>query len=157
MKLEGANGNGLELSVVGYQFPDAEDPRMRYSWHVVRGTATQGDVSWPFKWPALWCSESPLLGHWLRDLAADLLEGRESAARYPPRLEFTEPNLAFSFAAVDGAVLVRVELDLEFHRDRAHWRAGDPYVLDLEVSRAQLTAAAGQWDEEVSHYPDRTR
>jgi hypothetical protein len=50
--------------------------------------------------------------------------------------------------------LLRIELDVEFHRDRAHWAAGDPYLLDLDVTATQLVDAADQWDAEIGHYPD---
>lgn len=154
MKIASTNGNELEVSAVGYQFPEADDPRQRYSWHMVRGTARQGDVSWHFHWQALTCDESPRVGPWLRSLAARIRDTPEQDIESPSRLAFTEPNLAFAVIDVrPGSALLRVELDLEFHRDRAHWRAGEPHFLDLDVTSAQLVDAADQWDEEIALYP----
>ena len=155
MEIAGTNGNAIEVSVVGYQFPDASDLRQRFSWHMVAGRATQADVSWRFRWQALSCDESPRVGAWLRSFAAALAAAPEADVRYPSRLAFTEPNLAFSVANVGRRALLRVELDLEFHRDRANWRAGEPYVLDLEVTSKQVVEAAAQWDEEIAQYPGR--
>jgi hypothetical protein len=154
MRISGANGNALDIRVVGYQFPDATDLARRYSWHMVQGSATVEEASWHFRWQALTCDESPRVGPWLRSLAAATESGLVDA---PARLAFTEPNLAFAAMNVrPHEVLLRVELDLEFHRDRAHWRAGQPYLLDLDVSGAQLVEAARQWDEEIALYPDNT-
>jgi hypothetical protein len=156
VKISSTNGNALEVSVVGYQFPNADDPAQRYSWHMVAGTATQGDVSWRFRWQALGCNESSRVGPWLRSVATAVTGATEEVAGHPPRLAFTEPNLAFAVVgARQGSVLLRIEFDLEFHRDRAHWWAGDPYLLDLDVTGAQLVEAADRWDEEIALYPDQ--
>ena len=39
MHLLDTKGHGLDLTVTGYQFPDATDPGQRFSWHMVEGTA----------------------------------------------------------------------------------------------------------------------
>lgn len=155
MKISASNGNELALSVVGYQFPDADDLRIRYSWHMVNGTATENEVVWHFRWQALTCDESERVGPWLRSVAAAITDVPEQIADHPLRLEFTEPNLAFEVVEFQpGSALLRVKLDLEFHRDRAHWRAGDPYLLDLAVASTQLVDAANEWDKEIARYPD---
>lgn len=53
MRLGPAPGETLDLSVVGYQFPEAEDPRQRYSWHMIWGRASTRLKSWEFRWQAL--------------------------------------------------------------------------------------------------------
>lgn len=37
MHLGTAEGDTLDLRVTGYQFPDAVNPKQRYSWHMVAG------------------------------------------------------------------------------------------------------------------------
>jgi hypothetical protein len=153
MRISSTNGRAVEIRVVGYQFPDATDLARKYSWHMVQGLATVEDASWHFRWQALTCDESLRVGPWLRALAAATTEA-DMHIGVPARLEFTEPNLAF--AGLDlrpNQLVLRVELDVEFHRDRAHWKAGQPYLLDLDVSGAQLIDAAQQWDEEIAAYP----
>jgi hypothetical protein len=53
MQLLDDTGHGVELHVTGYQFPDAEDPRKRCSWHVVHGRAVTPDGSWDFRYPGI--------------------------------------------------------------------------------------------------------
>jgi hypothetical protein len=158
MRISSTNGNALEIRVVGYQFPDATDLARRYSWHMVQGSATVEDASWHFRWQALTCDESPRVGPWLRSLAAAVATEPDLNIGPPARLEFTEPNLALvGLDLRPDQLVLRVELDVEFHRDRAHWRASQPYLLDLDVSGAQLIDAAQQWDDEIALYPDNTQ
>ena len=60
MTLGSADGDVLELSIDGYQFPDAQNPEWRFS-----GWATSSTESWAFRWQALTCDESVRLGLWL--------------------------------------------------------------------------------------------
>jgi hypothetical protein len=39
VQLWGTAGYGVDIRVVGYQFPDADDWAQRCSWHLVEGTA----------------------------------------------------------------------------------------------------------------------
>jgi hypothetical protein len=64
-----ASGNDFELHIVGYQFPDAEDPQKRFSWNMVEGSATSEEEHWNFRWQALACHEPPRLVRWLLDVA----------------------------------------------------------------------------------------
>ena len=110
----------VELSIEGYQFPNADDPRLRYSWHMITGRARDFHEEWAFRFPALTCDESPRLSEWIRR-AADWTAG-EACVSGPAALTFTEPNLTFSVIADSGGSVIRVELDLEFrsptHRTR---------------------------------------
>ena len=65
MRLGAEGGDVLDLSIVGYQFPDADDPQLRYSWHMIQGRADTPSEAWDFRWQALTCDESPHLGAWL--------------------------------------------------------------------------------------------
>jgi hypothetical protein len=155
VRIASEDSHALELSVVGYQFPEAENLAKRYSWHMLEGKAIDADVSWHFRWQALTCDESHRVAPWLR-LLAERVASPTKGPEAPARLAFTEPNLAFVALEVDAdRALLRVELDLEFHRDRAHWQAGDPYLLDLVVTEATLMQAATQWEAEVRAYPGR--
>jgi len=53
MRLRSRTGDdAIELVVYDYQFPDAEDPHKRFSWHRVRGNATRQRHHWEFQFPA---------------------------------------------------------------------------------------------------------
>jgi hypothetical protein len=149
MLLTGEIGDSLSLWVSGYQFPDAEDPRKRYSWHMVSGEARCAEGSWDFEWQALTCDESPRVSAWLRAAASNA---------GPAPLTFVERNLGFRLAgdAVVGQA-VEVVLDLEFLPPwNRHRNAGDPTTLRIDVDPEGLRAAADAWDEERAPFPDLT-
>jgi len=147
------DGDWFSARVTGYQFPDAEDPRRRFSWHVLAGDANCADGAWSFAWAAMACHESPLVSDWLREAAS----GRKSAlVDREGWLRFTEPNLSFRVAeATDDAITIEVAFDLEFqppwHRRRG---AGDPFVVRLQSGPEQLLRAANEWDHERAPFPD---
>jgi len=142
--LTGATGDSLSLRVSGYQFPDAEDPRKRYSWHMVSGEAGSAEGSWDFEWQALTCDESPRVSAWLRAVASQ--EG-------PAPLTFLEPNLRFRLAGDDAVGLVlKVDFDLEFLPPwNRHGYTGKPTTLRIAIGSECLRAAADAWDEEREH------
>lgn len=146
-----ATGHGVELRVTGYQFPEAEDPRQRYSWHMVEGHAWDPEGDWPLRYSALTCDETPTVSAWLRAAATQAVDRQ---------LRFTEPNLGFAVVDRDDAtVSLRIELDLEF---LPPWRktpgtrisAGDPWVIRLELPAGALLTAADEWDSESAPYLD---
>ncbi|HEY7596438.1 MAG TPA: hypothetical protein VH969_25050 [Actinophytocola sp.] len=158
MRLGSDGEDLLELSIVGYQFPEAENPQQRYSWHMVQGRAQTADESWGFCWQALTCDESTRLVRWLGEIADATARGGTPPATGPCRASFTEPNLAFELASYqDGYALIRAELDLEFRSpaNRPDHRAGRPNVLTLRASAEQISAAVADWEADVSRYPDR--
>jgi hypothetical protein len=147
------SADALTLRITGYQFPDAENPRKRYSWHLVEGEAACPQGSWSFRFPALTCGESPQISAWLR-AAADCAD-RSPVGGRPDVLEFTEPDLRFSATECQsGEADMEIALDLEFqppwHQRR---EAGDPFCLVMRLTAGQLRSAAREWDEEIAKYP----
>jgi len=134
MRLKGEDGNELTLTIAGYQFPEAEDPGKRFSWHMIEGEAVAGGRTWSFRYPALTCDEPARLSAWLR-LAGGSAEQAKAADQALEPLEFTEPNLSFEVVerSPSGAT-IRVGLDVEF---RPPWDqskdAGDPFSLSLRT------------------------
>ena len=159
VQLWGVAGYGVDMRVVGYQFPDADDPVKRYSWHMVEGTATCAEGSWSCRYPALTCDESPRLSGWLREVA-DAVESRLAGAggtAWPTAtLTFLEPNLSLTVVGwARKAVVIDVGLDLEFAPPWQPRRAaGNPYRVRCEVDREHLLQAAEEWDAEIAPYPD---
>lgn len=157
MRLASDGADALEISIVGYQFPDAEDRRQRYSWHRVEGRAHTTDESWKFRYPALTCEESPRLAAWFRAVAGIASDDRPTRDTARRRIGFTEPNLALDVEAFQGGdASIRVELDLEFRAPgvRADHGAGNPSLLRVSLSPERLRAAAAAWDADVARYPD---
>ena len=89
MELRSPAGDTLQITIGGYQFPDAHDPAQRYSWHMVQGTASSNGTTWNFHWPALTCDEWALLSIWLRRVARLLSTRRTSQPSGHPRCSST--------------------------------------------------------------------
>ena len=156
MKLQARDGaNFLELEVYDYQFPDAEDPQLRYSWHRVRGRARYDHEEWEFAFPALTCDETPRVSAWLRAAADSAEADPRHTSPTPAPLRFTEPNFAFTVtSAANGLAHLQVTLSQEFRN--APW-ATPPYaetVLAFALSPQDLRAAAGDWDTASAPFPD---
>lgn len=167
MELRSTTGDSLELHIDGYQFPEADDPGQRYSWHMVSGRAHSRYGEWSFRWQALTCDESPRISEWLRRVA-DWIEANprtgpwkpdETVRRRPTQeLWFTEPNLRFSVEGEsEERAILRVDLDCEF-RPPWHLRpggyGGDEYPLRLLMAPDDLRRGAGEWDLDVDRFPD---
>jgi hypothetical protein len=156
MRLTDPGGDTVSLCVSGYQFPQADDPRQRFSWHVIAGEAACSRGRWRFQYPALTCEESPRVSAWLRAVA-DWFDAstRGTVVPRPKPLTFLEANLAFRVAGhtPDGPV-VAVGLDLEFHPLPQRRKAGDPFTLTIVASAGALRQAATEWDKELAPFPD---
>lgn len=159
MRIESHDGQFVEVKVVGYQFPAAEDPRQRFSWHMVEGRANDNREEWSFSGPWLTCDESFMIGPWLERAASfasvyDPLN-TEQRADPPVALSFTEPNIAFDLAPRQVGVRLRVSFDLEFlPPGQATRLAGYPVTVDLDVDCDRLSDAARTWNDEVAAFPD---
>jgi hypothetical protein len=156
--LMGAEGHGVALQVVGYQFPDADDPAQRFSWHMLEGSATCVEGSWQFRYPALTCDESPRVGGWLRDVAAGCATSAAmSDVASSAELTFTEPNLSLvAVPSGPATAMLDIGLSLEFAPPwSCRHAAGAPYVIRCEMTREQLMQAAAEWEAEIAPYPER--
>ncbi|MDI6105506.1 hypothetical protein QLQ12_43685 [Actinoplanes sp. NEAU-A12] len=157
VRLIDAAGYGVDLRVVGYQFPDAEDLSLRHSWHVVEGTATSPEGSWRFRYPALTCDDSVYVARWLRRTAGQGLPpaGTDAAPGVPPILSFTEPNLSMTLVEHSATqVVLDIGLDVEFSPPWAHRpRAGGPFTIRCSFGYEQLERAAAEWEHEIALYP----
>jgi hypothetical protein len=151
MRLIGGDGQGVELGIVDYQFPDAADPRQRRSWLVVEGTAHCPRGTWSFRWPALTADDAVELARWLGQAAARA-SGAEPCSG---RLDFTEPNLVFAFTKSDPAPIeLLVSLDLEFLPPwRRQARSGEPFVVACLLTAEALSTAAAEWATEIKPFP----
>ena len=145
MELRSPAGDTLQITIGGYQFPDAHDPAQRYSWHMVQGTASSNGTTWNFHWPALTCDEWALLSIWLRRVARLLSHPPDATAEWPPPLQFNEPNLRLALTtATSSSATIRAGLDYEFQPPGTNF--GTPYNLDLTVTKRDLLQAADDWD-----------
>lgn len=157
MELGRADGNQLSLSIVGYQFPDAEDPRKRFSWNMVEGSATSNGEHWEFRWQALTCDEPPHIVSWLHAVAT-WIENPDLKSLPPAPPVFIEPNLRFEATARDGIEgTLAIELNAEFtapSTGKAQRSSRYPTHVILTVTADQLRVAARELAEDIHRYPD---
>ena len=144
--LEGPGGARLELSLVGYQFPEIEDDRWDANWLVVRIAAIDD--------PDSWTAEDPCLLTWEVDALADWLDAVAAASSPVARLEFVEPNLVFERIEENGAG-VRVWFDLEFRPSGIS--EDEDLLIDFPVTPDALRAAAASLRAQRERFPVRGR
>jgi hypothetical protein len=153
-------GASVELRPLAYQFPDLPGnggDDWDANWLVVRGDVRLADGrGWSFVEPCLTTWEARSLGSWLRAVVAGEVEPSASVDE-DALLAFAEPNVALSVAARSGgSAVVRVHLSLE---SRPPWLGPDVelfhFVVELDLPLPALTAAADDWDRELSAFPAR--
>lgn len=151
MLLRGSEGNELELTIAGYQFPDEERDPWDSNWLLVSVRVLSPEGSWSVVDPCLTTWEAKRLVSWLVHAAA-----REPNER---PMTFTEPNLTVVAGPVAGdanAVHVRAMFALELRPPWSHAAAGsDNLVVDLDVRRGDLARAAASLLTDLVEFPQR--
>lgn len=152
MLLRSSDGAEVELSIVGYEFPDLsglddpEDDEWDANWLVVEGRVRLPDGRrWSFREPCLVVDEARELGEWLGGVGGDTLV-------------FTEPNLGFSRepgGSDRGEIRLRVTLS---HESVPPWieRCAEGWVVPLTIEPSELTAAASDWTASLVAFPARS-
>jgi hypothetical protein len=151
MRLDGPNGDYLDLAVVGYQFSEDYDVDDR-NWLVIQGQARQGPKEWAFRNACLTTKEIVGLVVWFERLAEPAHHHR------PDRLSFIEPNLAFEVRDYDGeAVSLSVELNHEMRGDlvQANDRSYAPFIMHFHLGRDAIRQAVAALTAEADHFPVR--
>ncbi len=147
MRLRGREGNELELSLVGYEVPaETVDPWESNSLLVaLRVVSPRG--TWEVVDPCLTTWEAARLASWLAAMAMG--PGGETRS-------LTEPNLSVAVTPVGGRLAVRMCFELE---RRPPWAptitGGRDLCVDLDVSRAEVVAAAASLRNDVRRFPRR--
>ena len=147
------DGSALEIRVGGYQFPDGYEisgKRLYPDWLNVDGWARTQAAEWKFSHACLSAGEAIDLRDWLAAIAA-----RQVVTM---RLQFTEPNLAFTLIEVaDNVASLRINFSHETCPPEGprDVRLADGYPVTFRIELDQLAAAAAAWDREIALYPQR--
>jgi hypothetical protein len=149
MRLEAANGNSLELSIVGYEFPAIDDDEWDSNWLEIKVSASSDRGSWTTIAPCLLTTEVATLADWLEALARQETEVRE--------FDFIEPSVSFELVDNSDAVRLRAWFELEFRPRWAPWKKVPERDLcvDLTVTRDDLRAAAESLRTQLRGFPPR--
>lgn len=151
MLLSGAAGDSLEISIDGYQLPEAAEGDDA-DWLLVELRASRGGRAWRSRDPSLQTFEVEALARWL--------EGVARGSSFPDSCDFVAPNLSFELVRVDRA---RAELRAYFEAgSRPPWAPADGAGLrDLWVtltpSRDEAAAAGAALRAALVRFPTRAR
>jgi hypothetical protein len=149
MRLAGANGHGLELTLLGYQFPTVKDDYWDANWLTIRISAANDQGSWNATDASLLTGEVASLAEWL-----DAIVEERPAAR---EIDFTEPNLSFELIEGNDRIRLRAWFELELRPRWAPWEEVPQRDLcvDLDVARDDLRAAAASLRDQLGRFPPR--
>jgi hypothetical protein len=150
MRLVGVNGDAVELTIVGYQFPEIRDDPWDSNWVVIETTATVDGQSWTSRDPCLVTFEVEQLADWVEALGNERLVESE--------LDFMEPNLAFELEGVAGD-LVRIRIWFECEA-RPAWKGKAPvrardFAACIAVPSKALLDATEDLKLQLAKYPTR--
>jgi hypothetical protein len=143
--LEGTNGERLELTLVGYEFPDEADDEWDANWLVVRISAADA--------PDAWTAEEACLLTWEVDELAGWLDAAADAPAAVDDLEFTEPNLVLERVEEGGTGIVRVWFENAFRPPGVP--EDEDVLIDFALAPPALRAAAGSLRDQLRRFPRR--
>jgi len=145
-RLRTLNGDGVELSVVGYQFPDLPNVPYDSNWLVIEGTASIGGQSWTFRDACLLTYEVAALAHWL--------ERHGAGGMIDDELSFLEPNLSVRRVSA-GAIRMFFALECAppWSAPGEDWEA---YFVEAPVDKEAFQAAALALRDALRSWPQRT-
>jgi hypothetical protein len=138
VRLVGDEDTSFSLTIVGYQFPEADD-YWDANWLVTRVDVRNHEGKWSATGAVLLTSEADRLAEWLEAPTGEL--------------EFLEPNLVFE--ALEQRVRVWFELELRPDWAERRWVGERDLYVDLTVSAEERSAAAADLRRQLSTYPPR--
>ncbi|HLH26407.1 MAG TPA: hypothetical protein VK066_28130 [Chloroflexota bacterium] len=157
----------LELSIVGYQFPDPWHPDYSSRPGLVLHRVTPHDTDW--NWLRIhiavrnadiaWSAEDTALLTWEVEWLADWLEALAQGRTVKATRDFLEPCLAFRAAPLpNGDAQLRVYFGYELYPPGRLGPVADlsDVFLEFNLTSEQLRAASRILRAELSRYPART-
>lgn len=154
VRLGSRTGSFLELTVTGYQFPDAtvlpEGQPCDANWLMIRGEVADGDRTWDFHQPCMTTWEARDLAGWLHRLT-------DASSSVDPEFGFVEPNLRLELAEQTPQ---RIILTVWFSQEsRPNRRPGNDIGgsdrITLTIPRSDIGAVAGTWERSLQEFPPR--
>ncbi len=146
-----APGAYFRLTLLGYQYPDAEGEPYDANWLQVRVDAAGPQGAWSVTDPCLLTREVAALADWLEQLPA---------GRSTPAISFLEPALLFRLGAhQNDQRFLRIHFGSLVHpawsSSAAPARQNSDRWLDFPLDRLNLPAAAGSLRSQLRKYPAR--
>ncbi|HOF35036.1 MAG TPA: hypothetical protein PK624_13555 [Spirochaetota bacterium] len=145
IKIEKGN-RYIELTIIGYQFPADENGYYDSNWLQIMLNADDGKTVWSKIDPSLLTIELIKAAAWFRDLS----DGRNPVSQI---LSFIEPCLSFEYSLREGMCLLSVRFTSELSPFSKE--SDSLYIVELELSKAELADIAGQFECEFLKFPPR--
>ncbi|MCD0157728.1 hypothetical protein IHN32_08025 [Deinococcus sp. 14RED07] len=158
----------LDLSVVGYEFPEETNCAEDSDWLLIQLRIECPAGPWTHIDPSLTVREVLWLAEWLREAARYGAVFSEWQRRFAPLttiITFTEPNLAFELSSVPDTALpfqFRVYMSAEsmppFDLSTPHFEMGEPTEkwVDFMAAPSDLHQMADELSEALTRFPSRT-
>lgn len=147
-----SNASSFQLTVLGYQHPDAAGEPYDANWLTIQVHASGPQGAWTGTDSCLLTYEAARLADWLEAVA----EGKEPARA----ISFLEPVLLFRLVSVDGGRALRIHFG---NLINPSWRnleerapSANPDIwLDFSLNEVDLGAAARDLRQQIRRYPNR--
>lgn len=154
MRLDGAGGQFLELSIVGYEFSSMNPAPFGFdhdaNWLMIEGRAAEGDRGWTFRAPCLLTTELRELAAWFEAVADEWPDLEE--------IDFTEPNIAFKrMTTPPDPPVIQVTFSLEA---RPPWLSSrpvdyEPFTLNFPTTIELTRQVARDLQADLQQFPER--
>jgi hypothetical protein len=146
--LKNERGEGLRVSILGYQFPDEPTDYFDANWLVARIEGAQQGRNWRADEPCLLTYEIPGLATWFRARVdgTELAPNGDLFTQSGDEAGFMEPCIHFKFLSSGGTQNLRIFLELEA---RPPWQQSNvAYLkdcyLDFDLNREELLWIAAE-------------
>ncbi len=141
----------FRLTLLGYQFPDAEGEPYDANWLLVRVDAAGPRGAWSVTDPCLLTHEAAALAAWLESAPT---------GQAPPVISFLEPALIFRLVrSANGEDLLRIHFGSLVHpawaSEPGRPRQNPDRWLDFPLDKSNLAAAASSLRSQLREYPIR--
>lgn len=149
LRLEGSNGQSLQLTIVGYQFPAMRTKDYDSNWLNVQVSVVHPRGRWTARDACLLTYEAARLADWLQAVG----RGKSVASEE----SFIEPNLAFRLVESAQGPFLRVYFELELRPEWAFSRAAfeEDLWVEFPVGELDLVGAAEGLRQQLRVYPQR--
>lgn len=141
----------FSLTVLGYQFPDAEGEPYDANWLRIRVDAAGKHSAWSVVDPCLLTDEVAALADWLA--------GVRAGSTVPPVISFLQPGLLLRIVnAPGGEPKLRVHFGALFHDPTAGTPAASTNPdrwLDFPLQQIDLSTAERSLRETLRRFPER--
>lgn len=137
--------NSFELSIIGYQFPNARTELYDSNWLIIQLNISDSQGAWNVADPCLLTYEVNRLANWLDKIDSGNFGRRDC--------DFTEPVISFHLTEHNQQKYVRIRFTIEALPAWAQNQ--DEYFIEFPLSEINLKQATNDLRKQLEKYPKR--